>query len=152
METGENKSSEIAEFLGDVDLFRHLKADALESLAPRIGLVYLPEGPIVKESDPVDGLYIIKSGMVKVTKSAERWEAEAVLAILRPGKCFGEIGLIDGLSRSANVTAMEPTQCYFLPRDAFLQALEENPEIGSGMLPALAAMVRSADRWVAQLL
>jgi len=152
MESGENKGSEIAEFLAGVDLFRYVKPDALESLAPRIGLVYLPEGPIVKESDPVDGLYIIKSGMAKVTKSAERWEAEAVLAILRPGQCFGEIGLIDGLSRSANVTATEPTQCYFLPREAFLQALEESPEIGAGMLPALAAMVRSADRWVAQLL
>jgi len=152
MAFGANKGFEVTEFLGDVDLFRHLKAGALENLAARMGLVYLPEGSIVKESDPVDGLYIIKSGMVKVTKSAERWEAEAVLAILRPGKCFGEIGLIDGLPRSANVSAMEPTQCYFLPRDAFLRALEENPEIGAGMLPAMAALVRSADRRVAQVL
>ena len=74
------------------------------------------------------------------------------MAILQPGSCFGEIGLIDGLPRTATVTAMEPTWCYFLPRDAFLAALEENPQIAVGMLPALASMVRNADQWIAQLL
>ncbi len=143
---------ETVEFLGSVDFFKHLKEDALGRLAGWMRLVCLPEGHIIKDTDPVDGLYIIQSGTAKVTKSAERWEAEAVLAILGPGSCFGEIGLIDGLPRSANVTAMEPTRCYFLPRDAFLQALEQNPEIAAGMLPALAAMVRNADQWIAQLL
>ena len=143
---------ETVEFLGKVELFKQVGKDALEQLAPRMRLVYLQQGQIIKDDDPVDGLYIMKAGMAKVTKSAERWEAEAVLAILREGDCFGEISLIDGLPRSASVTAMEPSQCYFLPRETFLAALEENPEIAAGMLPALAAMVRNADRWIAQLL
>ena len=143
---------ETAEFLGNVELFKRVKPQALEHLATQVRLVDLPEGHIIKDSDPVDGLYIIKTGMAKVTKTADRWEGEAVLAILRRGNSFGELGLIDGLPRSANVTAMEPTQCYFLPRDNFLLALEQNPEIAAGMLPALAVMVRNADQWIAQLL
>ena len=74
------------------------------------------------------------------------------MAILKPGSSFGEISLIDGFPSSANVTTMEPTWCYYLPRDAFLTALEENPEIAVGMLPALASMVRNADQWIGKLL
>ena len=67
------------------------------------------------------------------------------LATLTRGDFFGEIGLIDGLPRSANVTAMQLTECYFLPRPVFLTALRESPEIALGLLPALTRMVRNAD-------
>ena len=144
--------SATVKFLSGLDLFRQVNREILKALASRMRMVYLLEGHIIKENDPVDGLYIIKSGMAKVTKASERGAAEAVLAILQPGNAFGEIGIIDGLPRSATVTTMEPTWCYFLPRDAFLAALEDSPEIAVGMLPALAAMVRNADQWIAQLL
>ena len=112
-----------------------------------------PEGEIFKDNDVADGMYIIKSGMVKVTKSAtDSAGVEAVLAILKLGNSFGELSLIDGLPRSANVVAMAPTVCYFLPREAFLLVLRENLEIAYVMLPALASMVRSSDQWVAQLI
>jgi len=58
--------------------------------------------------------------MVKVAKSAaDNAGLEAVLDILRQGNSFCEIGLIDGLPRSANVVAIGPSVCYFLPQDAF---------------------------------
>jgi CRP-like cAMP-binding protein len=60
--------------------------------------------------------------------------------------------LIDGLPPSANVTAMESMECYFLPREAFLAALEENPKIALWILNSLGAMVRAADQWIARLL
>lgn len=74
------------------------------------------------------------------------------MAVLRRGDCFGEIGLIDGLPPSANVTAMEPMECHFLAREAFWAALEEGPEIALGMLPGLAHMARNAHQWIATLL
>ncbi len=141
-----------AQFLAHVELFKHLEPEILERLGSGMRMVYLVEGHIIQDNDPVDGLYIIESGRAKVTKSSQDGETEAVLAILQPGSCFGEIGLIDGLPRTATVTTMEPTWCYFLPRDAFLTALEESPQIAVGMLPALASMVRNADQWIAQLL
>ena len=139
-------------FLSKVDLFNGVKGEMLERLAGQLRLVALSEGEsFFREDEPADGLYIIKSGMAKVTKWATQSEGvAAVLSILRQGNSFGEIGLIDGLSRSADVSAMGPVECYFLPRAAFLAALDENPQIALRMLPALAAMVRNADQWVAQ--
>ena len=143
-------------FLRGVALFNNIDGDVLSKLASETRLIHLPRGHLVRDTRrdtvSVDGLYILKSGIAKVTRSSQSWEAEAVLAILHPGQCFGEIGLIDGLPPSANVATMEPMECYFLPRDAFTAALQENPQIALGMLPALANMVRSADQWIAELL
>lgn len=141
------------EFLGGVDLFRGLTPGQLDRLAGSAVELFFPVREIFSDNDIGDGLYIIKTGMVKVTKSAaETSGVEAVLAILAPGKSFGELSLIDGLPRSANVVAMAPTVCYFLPRDAFILVLRENLEIAYAMLPALASMVRSSDQWVASLI
>ena len=143
---------ETAEFLGNIDLFKHVDDTALDYLAGQMRLVSLPAGPVIRENEPSGGLYIIRSGVAGVTKAAESGVAEAMLATLGEGSSFGEIGLIDGLPASANVTAMQPMECYFLPRDAFLTGLEEHPEIARGMLPALATMVRNTDKLVGRLL
>ena len=146
----------VVEFLAGLPLFRHLKPDALQRLGDQVRVIHFADGhkirDVSRDTAPVDGLYIIKSGVSKVSKPSESWEAEAVLAILGKGSCFGEIGLLDGLPPSANVTALERMECFFLARDDFLGALEENPEIALGMLHGLTAMVRGADRWIAQLL
>ena len=141
---------ETVEFLGQVSVFRSLGPQVLERLAAKMFVVGLAEGPVLKENDPVDGLYVIKSGTAKVTKSAGAGGPEAVLALLHDGDSFGEIALIDGLPRSAGVVAMQPMECYFLGRDAFLGVLDKHPEMARSILHALAAMVRNADEWVAQ--
>ncbi len=139
---------ETKEFFRGVDLFKYLGENQLERLANLAIKRSLPEGTIIKEMDAADGLYILESGVAQVTKSsAGAAGSEAVLATLHQGNCFGEISLIDGLPRSANVTAIGPIVCYFLPRKAFINALMENPQISFAMLQSFASMVRSADNW-----
>ena len=71
----------------------------LDRIAAVAVKVVLPEGDNIRELEIVDGLYVIESGMVKVTRSAKDIEGvEAELAIPRPGNHFGEISLIDGLT------------------------------------------------------
>ena len=152
MKSRNENSVASVEFLREVALFKRLSQETLEHLASQMRMVYLLEGPIISDEDPGQGIYIIESGMVKVTKASENGESEAVLAILQPGNSFGELSVIDGLPRSASVTTMEPTWCYLLPRDTFLTLLEETPEIAQAMLPMLATMVRNADDWIARLL
>lgn len=139
---------EAEEFLAKVPMFNLLARGELAQIASKARLLSLPGGPIVREGDPPDGLYVIKSGMAKVTKASRTGGAEAVLGLLRPGDSFGEVSLIDGQPRTADVTAMQPMECYFLPRDAFLAALEEHPQIARAMLSSLANMVRTADQWL----
>ena len=80
---------ETMEFLAKVDIFKNIGEDSLADLAAQVRLRSLPEGHIIRDNDPSNGLYIIKSGTARVTKSAERPGAEAVLAVLREGDSFG---------------------------------------------------------------
>ena len=116
-----------ANFLANVQLFKHLSREVLQKLASRIHLVVLPAGHVIKENEPTEGLYIIKSGMAQVTKPAASGALAVDLATLAQGESFGEIGLIDGLPRSATVTAIKPMTYYYLPRPVFLTAVPEFP-------------------------
>ena len=152
--TGPAASSPVreADFLANLPIFRYLDQDELARLAAQIQLVSLPQGPVFGEDDPVDGLYVLQSGTAKVTKSVDGSGPEAVLALLGPGDSFGEIGLLDGLPRSAGITAMEPVRCYLLGRDAFTDVLDQHPKMARGMLQSLALMVRNTDAWLARSL
>ena len=139
---------ETKDFFRGVDLFKYLSDNQLERLASVAEKRSLPEGVVIRELDAADGLYILESGVAQVTKSATGAAgSEALLATLHRGNSFGEISLIDGLPRSATVTAIGPIVCYFLPREAFIRALLENPQIALAMLQSFASMVRSADNW-----
>ncbi len=140
------------DFFRGVDLFKYLTETQLDRMARGATKVSFPKGKIIGESDASDGVYIVESGIAKVTKSnTDSSGDEAELGILRPGSSFGELSTIDGLPRSANVTALEPVTCYFLPRNDFMLALKETPEIGLAMLQAFATMVRSANNWASSV-
>ena len=66
----ESSNKEKANFLGNVELFKHLDSEILRKLASRVHLVDLPAGHVIRENEPTDGLYIIKSGIAQVTKPA----------------------------------------------------------------------------------
>ena len=141
---------ETTEVLAKLSILQHLGTEEMKILAAGAELVSFAEGPVFEEDDPSDGLFVINRGTAKVTKSSQLGETEAVLNLLKSGDSFGEIGLVDGLPRTATVTAMAPMECWFLSRDAFLKILEERPKIAVSMMMSLAAMVRHADDWVAR--
>jgi CRP/FNR family transcriptional regulator, cyclic AMP receptor protein len=72
---------------------------------------------IFNHGDDGDGLYLILSGAVRISRSVSGIGEEA-LAILKPGMYFGEMSLIDDdVPRSADAIAHEPTRVLKLPKD-----------------------------------
>ena len=138
--------------LSNVALFKALDEESLALLADKLTLVKFPEGIVVKEGDPGDAAYIIKSGTANVTKSAESGGAEVVLASLKPGATFGEVAILDNMPRTATVVATEDMECYRLSRDDFLAVLDDHPEIAKGMLFGFASMVRNTNQMINGLL
>lgn len=141
---------EVAEFLSKLRLFQHLNLEEISIIASRVRRVSLPDGPVMTEGSPPDGLYIIRSGVARVTKQSDGGSAEAVLALLRQDDSFGEISLIDGLPHTASVIAMGPMECYYLDRHVFVETLEQHPSMALSLIRSLATMVRTADDWVAR--
>jgi CRP/FNR family cyclic AMP-dependent transcriptional regulator len=66
---------------------------------------------IVRAGDSTDSLYVLISGGAKVLNSDEEGR-EVILTLLGPGEFFGEMGLIDGSPRSADVMPPRPANCW----------------------------------------
>lgn len=98
--------------------------------------------------DPGDGLYRVDEGLLKVS-IASASGAERILAILGPGSLVGDLAIIDGLPRSASVTALRDCKLRFLSRAAFEKFAAAEPAIYKYLLIVLAARLRDTDQIVA---
>jgi CRP/FNR family transcriptional regulator, cyclic AMP receptor protein len=101
---------------------------------------------IVREGDTSMSLYVVVSGRVRV----EREGGGVQVAELGPGGCFGEMGLIEDLPRSATVVAVEETECALLAKWDFQNELREDPDIALALLPVLTARIRNLDARLAE--
>ena len=73
----------------------------------------------LEDSEGKQCFFVIK-GSVKVTRLGKSGR-EVILALLNEGDFFGEMSLIDGDSRSANVIALENTKVFTLNRLTFFK-------------------------------
>ena len=105
---------------------------------------------IILAEEEGDALFIISSGQGKVSIVSEDGR-EVILSLLGTGSVFGELSLLDGKPRSANVVATENTDLYMLRRSDLLQLVYKVPQIAVGLLAELAARLRKTDRKIGGL-
>jgi len=134
------------DLLRKVPLFEGLGDDDLEA----IGNVTIPRSfdrdqVIILAEEEGDALFIISQGEVKVSIVSEDGR-EVILSMLGDGAVFGELALLDGKPRSANVVATRDTQLYMVRRADFLQLLYRVPQIAVALLAELASRLRRTDR------
>lgn len=105
---------------------------------------------ILVEEEAGKTLFIISKGRVKVTRTNDDGR-EVILSILETGDFFGEMSILDGRSRSANVTASENSELLLIRRGDFLQLMEEVPQIAISLLKELARRLRKSDSQIKSL-
>jgi CRP/FNR family cyclic AMP-dependent transcriptional regulator len=135
--------------LHSVGLFAELRKPELAKIA---GIVraerHQAESKIFSEGDAGNSMYLIKSGRVRVSKSPPGCGEEA-LAILGPGAVFGEMAVLDGGKRSADVLVLEDAELLVIDRRQFAQLLFEDKELAYYVLNAivrtLAGRLREMD-------
>ena len=129
-----------------VPLFEVLKDDDLEAVA-RVTITrsYDKDQVIILAEEEGDALFIIADGQVKVSIVSEDGR-EVILSLLGEGAVFGELSLLDGKPRSANVVATQDTELYMVRRADFLQLIYTVPQIAVGLLAELVARLRKTDR------
>jgi hypothetical protein len=110
--------------LRKVDLFKHLAAETLLVLSECCVSRDMSEGEIIfNEGDQGDGLYIIDTGTVSVTKGG------MVLAYLTEGAYFGELALLSDTPRFATITATSEGALLYIDKQDFDRITDELPEI-----------------------
>jgi CRP-like cAMP-binding protein len=98
--------------------------------------------------DAGDGCYRVEQGLLKVSIISPAG-AERILAIVGPGAILGELATIDGLPRSASVSAVRDSQLSFVSRASFQAFADRHPQVYKHLVTLLAARLRDTDAVVA---
>jgi hypothetical protein len=125
------------EALSRVDVFRALDAERIDRLSRRMKmLIFGPGETILRQGDPGDSLYVVRSGTVAVQIGANHSPKE--LARLGPGQFFGEMSLMTGATRTATVVAKSDVDCYVVDKEAFQEIVQEKPDLAGTISEILA--------------
>jgi hypothetical protein len=82
---------------------------------------------IVVEGEPADALYVLTEGRVQFTARGEAGGEERVLRVITAPGYFGEIGVLEGIPRTATARAFTNCVCERIDGSAFLEALTAAP-------------------------
>jgi CRP/FNR family transcriptional regulator, cyclic AMP receptor protein len=136
--------------LAAVPLFSSLDEEQLEFIAKYMRRrAYSEREVIVRRDSPGDALFIVMSGKVKVSYIED--EDETIIAVMQAGDFFGELSLLDGAGRSADVIALEPTEVLILAAEDFKTCLTTVPAIAVALLKEIAARLRRSTSWIRSL-
>ena len=139
------------ELLQSVSIFWDLNEDELGHIADKMVAKHFENGNyIFLEDSEGEQCFFVLEGSVKVTRLSKDGR-EVILAMLNEGEFFGEMSLLDGESRSANVIALEKTKVLTLDRNDFIAVVNDYPKIAVQLLKELARRLRKSDRQIASL-
>jgi CRP-like cAMP-binding protein len=94
---------------------------------------------LVRKGESGAGFYLILEGKAEVVAGGEK------LAEFGKGDFFGELAVIDGASRTADVVATADTTCIVVSQWAMRSIISSHSEIALSMLEELARRLRATD-------
>ncbi len=124
-------------------LFEAVDGERFDALKARLRERHYRPGEVILE-DESDGeeLFLLVDGRVKILKRT-RFGDEKLLALLHPGDFFGELELVDGRPRSAQVVAEDDCVTFSLVREDFDRLLEESHPFTLRLMQVLSLRLRA---------
>ena len=122
--------------LAKSDLMRHLPAEQIEQILPRICELQLKAGDILfRAGDVGDALYIVAHGKVEVlTEPATEGKiATGPIAVLGEGHAFGEMSLLSGGPRTATIRATENSDLLRIGKQDFEELIAADDELADAV-------------------
>jgi CRP-like cAMP-binding protein len=125
------------ELLAAAPLFAGVQPEDLASIEERaVEVTFEPGHVIARQGDVGTGFFIVATGRVDVIRDGE------TIASLGPGQFFGELSVLDGMPRTAQVVAAEPTTCLALATWEFEAVVREHPAVALAVMRGLAKRLR----------
>ena len=125
--------------LGGVEIFHALTPEERGQLVEHLEYVpYTAGETVTRQGNVAHWLYILCAGKVEIRRHLTPGDvARAVATIDAPG-FFGEMGMLTGEPRRADVVALTDVACYRLDKSGFERILHERPEIAAQISGTLA--------------
>jgi CRP/FNR family cyclic AMP-dependent transcriptional regulator len=148
--------SEVRQCITKVPLLESLSEVEKEALIPKIRISLPAAGKyIIREGAPQSELIFVVSGQLKVTKSSgpqnSRRKKEVILSLLYAGDFFGEIALLTGSNRSADVVTLVPSVILSLSGEDFFHHIDRYPGLSKRIMSGMAARISRASQRITDL-
>lgn len=128
------------------DLKELLDENARNLIARSGGSVSLVENEILfRTGEPGGTLYIVESGRIELFINDNAGQ-KISLKTVEKGDFFGEVSLSDGRPRTATAVAAGDCRLLALSREELMKIFRQNPEVALGIIAAIGARLRSADK------
>jgi len=102
------------------------------------------------QDDLGDRIVLLTAGRVKVSRLDAKGR-EVMLSIRDPGDLLGEISFIDGDTRTASVTALEPVEAILAPVETLRECLNTHPRVAVVLLETVTQRFREINTRLWQL-
>lgn len=138
-------------FLGTISLFKGIDEQQFGDITKITKKVSYGKGQkIIVEGTRSTTLYVIKSGLVHITKEIDK--VDKLLSVLSAGDFFGEMCLFTLGLRSATATAIKETTLMQIEKKAFDKLVEEKPHVAAkilyAMMEEMARRIRDSNEMV----
>ena len=131
----------IQHFLEKLPLFQDVTAEQIEQAHKVLHLKRVKTGvTLMLEDQPGDLVYIVAEGSLKIC--GHFGHSETLIALRGPGEVVGEMSVLDGMNRSANVVVQEESLLFWISRTDFWSVLWEMPPISYNLMRLLTQRVR----------
>jgi len=125
-------------FLKRNPLFSPLGEDVLGELVDLLKPEQIDRGAtLLREGDPGQALFLIKSGRLRITSKSDRGE-EKTIAYLGRGDAVGELSMLTGEPHAFSAVTDTPCELLKLSKTDFDQVLEAHPLVGIHLTRALS--------------
>src|SRR5882757_4206472 len=132
--------------------FADLEPEAFDQLCRYAKHTTLKRGAtIFSKGDPGTTLVAVISGTVKISISSPDGR-NAILNLIGAGEIFGEVALLDGLSRTADATANTNCELFVIDRREFIPFVHSQPTLAMKFIELLCARLRWTSDQVEQVI
>ena len=114
--------------LRHTEIFENLNRSSLRHISEVITIVtYHPGDIILEEGEKGDCLYIVTTGLLRVTRSTDRGKTR--LGEIHKGGFFGEFTLFNSVERNATIEAVSSSELLRIARKDVVKLFEKNPRL-----------------------
>ncbi|MBI5642529.1 MAG: Crp/Fnr family transcriptional regulator [Deltaproteobacteria bacterium] len=125
-------------------LFTRLNESQLDAFKDVVVIsAYKKREIVFMEGDECTGLYIIRTGRVKVVRSSSTGK-EQIINILNPGDLLGFEVFYDGTAYKNTAVAMEDCELCYIDKNSFFRILEKEPDVSKKLIISLGKELNHA--------
>lgn len=137
--------------LARIPLFADLPEDDLRILAAHaVVRRYKKNTIVIGKGEESDTMYVVHSGRLRVFLDDEHGN-ELIIRLLGPGDVFGELAMLSGAPRSANVITTEDCELSVISRLHFMECLAANSQIGFRIIRGLVQRIQEMTEEISTL-